>query len=433
MTTKWATMKNTLSRLCLAFAVAMTLAVGTRAHAGDTIHLKNGTVVEGTITQELDGFIWVKTKIGGVETEVIYRPTEIDKIVRDAPVATEAPARANDRPERSSQPREAASGNSGAIKAAVLSLGGGGDKDMVGIYMTAESVRRAIPMLEADGVELLVLKINSGGGALLEIQRLSDMIEYELKPKFKVVAWIDWAISAAAMTAHAVEEIYFMTDAEYGACTGWFGALQAVSGRDLEDVLYMMEKISERGGYDPKIMRSMQILEPLSATKRDDGTWEFFQNETGEVLLNPATRILTFRSDQALEVGFSKGTADTLAELEAAMNLGEIEWIGEQRDGFLYPITDAEDMMMEFRDRVAEDQRRTNEYFTRYNQAVGMAAGAPCERRGAFIGQARRALDLMKRMVGNNPNLALFVFNMTEEEFQEFVKEEEKRLRELLC
>lgn len=427
-------MKMMLSRLVLALALAVTFAVGTGAHAADKIHLKNGMVVEGTITQELDGFIWFRTRVGGVETEVIYKPSEIEKIVRDAPAPASEPAQPGRRPDRASSPREQPDAPStGAIRAAVLSLGEGGDKDMVGMYMTAESIRRTIPELEKDGVELLVLKINSGGGALLEIQRLSDLIEYELKPKFKVVAWIDWAISAAAMTAHAVEEIYFMTDGEYGACTGWFGALQAVDGRDLEDVLYMMERISARGGYDPKIMRAMQILEPLSATQRDDGTWEFFQNEDGEVLLNQGTRVLTLRSDQAEMVGFSKGTADSLDELEQAMNMGEIEWVGEWRSGEMYPISKADEMLRQFRNQVAEDQRRTNEYFTRYQQSIAMAAGAPCDRRGAFIGQARRALDLMKRMVANNPNFALFVFNMTEEEFQEFVKQEEKRLRDLLC
>src|SRR5690606_34230378 len=138
---------------------------------------------------------------------------------------------------------------------AVISLGEGGDKDMVGLFMTAEALKRAIPLLEKDNVTDVVFRIQSGGGALLEIQKLSDVIHNEFKPRFRVVAWIKSAISAAAMTAHCIEDIYFTSDGNYGACTGWYGQLTAVKGRDLEEVLYMMEKISARGKHDPKIMR----------------------------------------------------------------------------------------------------------------------------------------------------------------------------------
>ncbi|MEO0631245.1 MAG: hypothetical protein AAFY46_11050, partial [Planctomycetota bacterium] len=52
------------------------------------------------------------------------------------------------------------------------------------------------------GLELLVvIKIKSGGGFGLEVQKISDVIHEEFKPKFQTVAWIESAISAAAMSA----------------------------------------------------------------------------------------------------------------------------------------------------------------------------------------------------------------------------------------
>ncbi len=428
-----------LGALAMGLAIVGGLALGTPdAWAGDKIYLKDGTVVEGEIKQELDGYVWVLTKIGGVETEVIYKPDQIDRIERDAdqqaPPAEETPkARSTPGSEPASKPRR-----DHVVRAAVLSLGDHrAGKDMVGVYMTADSLRRAIPLLEkelgSDGSGILVLRISSGGGMLLEIQKLSDVIEYELKPRFRVVGWIDSAISAAAMTAHAIEELYFTSDGHYGACTGWFGQLNAVKGRDLEEVLYMMEKISARGGYDPKIMRSMQINEPLSCSIDEFGNVTWYQTEDGgEFLVNPGDEILTFTSDQAEKFKFSKGTADTIDELARAMGVPEVEWVGEYVQGIPYPVCEAEKMMRQFRDQVAEDEARTREYFDRYNTSIAAAQSTPREERGKFVNRARQALRLIERMVANNPNFSLLVFNRTYEEFQEWVREQERLLRDLM-
>ncbi len=431
---------NRIARSITTLAIAGVIGAGalltaSDAPAIDKIHLKDGRVVEGEIKQDLDGYLWVLTKVGGVDTEVIYEPKDILKVERDAGNATDAPkepARVASKPKNETKARDA-----NVTRAAVLSLGDHrAGKDTVGIYMTAESIRQAIPMLEkelgTDGTGILVLRISSGGGLLLEIQRLSDVIEYELKPRFRVVSWIDSAISAAAMTSHAVEEIYFTSGGHYGACTGWSGALQAVQGRGLEEVLFMMEKISDRGGYAHEIMRAMQINEPLSCSIDEFGNVTWDQSTDGEHLVNEGDKILTFNSQNALKFGFSKGTADTIDELARAMNVPEIEWVGEYVQGIPYPVSEAEQFMRDFRDRVKKDEDRTNEYFDRYFSALGTAQGVPREERGPFLNKARQALKLLQRMVKNNPNFALLIFNMeTMEEFDEWVREQERIIREL--
>ena len=115
-------------------------------------------------------------------------------------------------------------------------------------------------MLEEEKIDIVVFRFYSGGGLLLEIQPLSDIIQSKYKKKFHSVAWIESAISAAAMTAHTFNDIYFTSQANYGACTGFAGSLdRPVVGIELEEVLAMMEKISDRGGHDTRIMRAMQI------------------------------------------------------------------------------------------------------------------------------------------------------------------------------
>ncbi len=429
---------RSITTLAIGGVIAATGVLGASdALAIDKIYLKDGRIVEGTIKEDLDGYLWVLTTIGGIETDVMYEPQDILKVERDAdastPQKTDEPARAATAPKRDSNARD-----SNVTRAAVISLGDHrSGKDMVGTYMTADSIRKMIPMLEedlgSDGSGILVLRISSGGGFLLEIQRLSDVIQNELKPKFRVVAWIDSAISAAAMTAHAVEEIYFTTGGNYGACTGWSGALVAMKGRGLEEVFFMMEEISDRGGYDHKIMAAMQHNRALSCTIDDFGQVKWYESEDdGQYLVNPADKILTFNSQNALKYGFSKGTADTIDELARAMNMPEIEWVGEFVAGIPYPVSQAEKFMREYRDQVKIDEDRTREYFDRYNNALAAAQGTPREQRGPFLNKARKALKLIQRMVKNTPNFALLIFNMeTMEEFDEWVREQERIIREL--
>jgi hypothetical protein len=310
---------------------------------------------------------------------------------------------------------------------------------MVGLFMTAKGLRECIPLLEKERVEVVVFLINSGGGALLEIERLSDCIQNEFKPRFRVVAWIKWAISAAAMTAHCIEEIYMMPEAAYGACTGWHGALVAMKGRDYLEVVYTMEKISARGKHDKAIMRAMQgdpdnpENSALSCDITPDGEVKWYQNEDGDYVVNPAGKVLTFTSETAAKYKFSKGTAATLDELAKLMGYQEIEWVGEVRSGYIYPISRAEQSMMTFRNKTFDDQERLREYYTNYQTAVQAAAGTQDKRdRGMLVGRARKAFEQIKAMVANNPNFALFTFGMLPSQWEEWVEQQEKLLRDLM-
>lgn len=400
------------------------------AFAADKVYLKDGTVVEGTIEQEIDGNVWILTKIGSIENRRFLRATDVDRIERDTAPAAEAEARPASRaPSTDARTRAMER----AKRAAVITLGEGGGKDMVGIYMTAESLRRTIPLLEEENVGIVVLRIKSGGGYIREIQLLSDVIQNELKPKFRTVAWIDSAISAAAMTSHAIEDIYFMPQGNYGACTGWYGQLTAVKDRELEEVLYMMEKISARGGHDPQIMRSMQIMEPLSASIDSNGDVKWFNSLDGEYVVNPEGRILTFNAVDAERFRFSKGTAANLDELARAMGLTEVEWVGETRRGIMWPVSKAEEYMMKFRDTTYNDEVNTNQYVDTYQNAINAArAEQDRQRRGALVGRARNALRQIIRMVNNNPNFALTILNTMPDKFPEWVDEQEEMLRDLM-
>lgn len=408
-------------------AAAMALLLVPGALAADKITLKDGSVLEGTIIREEAGYIWIRTTNTGVAAEKMLTPSEISAIERDTSGtkkddkkgdAAADPKPDATKPTEASAPagtdaakKDAPKSRSGAPRAAVITLGGGGSQDMVGLYITAETLRRMIPMLKEEQVEIVVFRINSGGGALSEIEPLGNILINEYKSQFTVAAWIESAISAAAMTSHHLEDIYFMSKGNYGAATAWYGNLQAVKGLQLERILAMMERVSAKGGHDKAIARSMQIEEPLYA-EIDEATGQVRWSNTDKLQyeVNPRGRIFTFNAETAEKFKFSRGTADDVETLGKLMGYSEVVWVGEKVPGVPYPVSKAEAFNRKFRERTAEDERRTREYQTIYMQSLQMAQGAQGDQRGAFIGRARQQLENIKRMVNNNPNFAMFVF-----------------------
>lgn len=407
------------------------------ALAADKITLKNGKVVEGTITKEMDGYVWITTKLDGIEQNLFYSPTDIAKIERggDATPKVDDPAKKTG----DAQPAPAAR-KSGVPRIAILTLEG-----EVGIQFAAKPLEDAIDDLKKDNVTDVVLKVKSGGGLLLEIQRVSDVIHNKYKKEFRTVGWIESAISAAAMSSYCLEEIYFMPNGNFGACTGWSGQLVAVKGRELEQVLQMMEKISARGNHPREIMRAMQIssdpaelstlqIAPpagqLSATIDDNGEVHWYQDLSGQYTLNPKgdLKILTFNAEDAAKFKFSRGTAATKEELAKLMGYNEVEWVGKEKPGYRWPVSKAEERQIRWREDTSDAQARFNQHMTKYQLAV-QNAGASQDKQGraSFVNKARQALETLKQIARNHPNFVL-LFNLTPEWFEQ----QEELLRKLM-
>lgn len=403
----------------------------------DKITLKDGRVLEGTITRELQGYVWFKVTVGGIEQEFTFSPDDIVTIERDAQ-STPKPedAKPADDAAATSEPRR-----TGVPRLAILTLEG-----MVGMQMAAKPLEDAIEDLKKDGVTDVILKVNSGGGYLAEIQRLSDVIHNKYKKEFRTVGWIESAISAAAMSSHCLEEIYFMPNGNYGACTGWSGALTAVKGRELESVLLMMEKISARGNHPIAIMRAMQIsadpqelstlqIAPpsgaLSASFDADGDVQWYQDSTsGQYVLNPKgeIKILTFNAQEAERFKFSRGTAANKDELARLMGYNEVEWVGKEKPGYLWPVSKAEERQLRWREEVSEAEGRFGEYVQKYQLAVANAqSSGDRQGRAAFVNRARQALETLKQIARKHPNFVLF-YNLT----PDFFAEQEELLRRLM-
>ncbi len=449
--------RRTLHSLTAAAAMLLAMAFPSgEALALDRITLKDGgKVVEGEISRELDGYVWLKRTVDGVTKEELYTPEQVSKIergVESTPAVTDpakpageaktttrekTPEKATDTAPAAAAPAEPTPKKTGVPKALVLTLGDEENGDMVGVYMVAHVLKRAIPTLEqelgTDRTGVLVLRFHSGGGLGLEVPKISDVIHDEFKPRFRTVGWVETAISAAAMSAHCLEEIYFTSQGNYGACTGFYGSLdKPVEGRPLAESLVLMEKLSARGGWNKLIMRAMQIQQEVSASIDENGEIKFFPDATsGDILVNRTKEILTFNALSAQKVRFSRGTADNIEQLTKLMGYQELDWVGTKEKGSAWPISKSEKMQVDYRKTVAKDERLTNHYFRMFNMNIQQAGGVPREERGPYLNKAQEALDNIKRMVRNNPNFALTVFNRLPDEMPEYFEQLDKQIRDL--
>jgi hypothetical protein len=141
------------------------------------------------------------------------------------------------------------------------------------------------------------------------------------------VAWLEEAISGAAFTAMNCPEIYFMKVGTMGSITKFSGdgsgGQVSATGRDLEAWIERVAEVAEGGGHNGQVGRAM-VYSPIVVSYTKDpktGKVTFYADATGEVMLSDENDNLTLNADNAMDCGYSDGTADTEDELFRAMQL----------------------------------------------------------------------------------------------------------------
>lgn len=406
--------------IAMALAALLMMAVSAM---GDTLVLKDGKTFEGYVKAEGDDYIFFVVQEGDYTAPPkIFMRADIKELRRDedaatvssakakteTPALTEAPATpAQARPAKA---KDAADLPAGTVKVAFLSLGDqNNNRDMVGPYINGDCIESSADILRemdpAQRPDIVVLMIDSGGGAVAAIEGIMDSLD-DMKKDFRVVAWIKSAISGAAFTAMNFEEIYFMTSGHLGgnvmfSMTGP-GQAKAGTGRGLNYILDVGERVSRAGRLDPAIMKAMQIFGELTADIDENGnvTWYWYAEDDerlkdenrprGQFLVSPTKMILTFNSVDAERFAVSKGTADSKEELVKLLGVQEWVEVGQK----------AEEHMVDLRDKTKKAEERLNVELTKFNIALNYAKGARTEQeRGKQVARARRHLRAMQNMV----------------------------------
>jgi hypothetical protein len=194
---------------------------------------------------------------------------------------------------------------------------------MVGTYMRHEEVVKIGEHAdEAGRGQIIVLIFDSGGGGV-EMENIHNAI-LDLKKRHRVIAWIKSAMSAAAASAIACDEIYFMKEGTLGAMTGYVGD-SALSGKELEDWKRTAGEWMEDGGRNKWIAWSMIHAKDMLSYDKDPVTGEvtWYNDMSGEFDLSDDKSNLVFDSRTAVNSGFAQGVADTPEELAKLLDLPE--------------------------------------------------------------------------------------------------------------
>jgi hypothetical protein len=197
-------------------------------------------------------------------------------------------------------------------------------KEMVGLYFRHDEMVAIAEEADKYGPgQIIVLVIDSGGGAVTEMEQIHETLT-EIKKRHRVVAWIKKAISAACATAMHCNEIYFMTEGTAGAMTAFNGGTgEAWEGEQLDEWMDRAGNWMEANGRSRYIAEAMIHAPILLSYDRDDETGEvtFYNDLSGNTVLSREEENLVFSSSTARHSGFSDGTADTEEELAALLDL----------------------------------------------------------------------------------------------------------------
>ncbi len=215
-----------------------------------------------------------------------------------------------------------------AAPVALLDIGEEG-ADVIGLHITAQVLRDAVdelpPAASYAEPPVLVLRLRSDGGFLAEVPPLADLIAEELPEEgWRVVVWVERALSAAALSALVAGEIVLYHDGVIGAAVATEnagGAALALEGAELETALQVGARCAALGGHAPALARSMQDIVPLYLLPTGA-----LSNEAGEgeaQVINPPGEVLTLSAVRASEIGLARGVASTRSELIEVLRLSE--------------------------------------------------------------------------------------------------------------
>ncbi|MEG0472210.1 MAG: nodulation protein NfeD [Solibacillus sp.] len=172
-----------------------------------------------------------------------------------------------------------------------------------GLY---QYLKRGFAEAEQNNAKAILLEIHTPGGFVDAATDIGKLMDATTLP---IIAFINSkAHSAGAFIALHADQIYMAPNATMGAAAVIDSAGNAADEKANSAWLAQMSSAAESSGRDPKIALAM-------ADKNID--LEKYRAPVGE--------LLTLTADDAIEVGYSEGTASTVQDVLKIANLGDSE------------------------------------------------------------------------------------------------------------
>jgi ATP-dependent protease ClpP protease subunit len=196
---------------------------------------------------------------------------------------------------------------------------------VVGRTMTAAYLSRAFEDARTRKPTVVILEIDSPGGAVAEVEKLMRVIT-DAKKDLRIVAFVRQAISAAAITALAVDEIYVSKGSVFGAATAYHttpdGGTADVSEKMKSIWMTLARSSAELGGH-PTLLADAMIDRSFPVYCTDVGGKKTYARTqiAGATLFKPAGKLLTLTANEAINCGLAAGLASDYAELAALLKV----------------------------------------------------------------------------------------------------------------
>ncbi len=194
---------------------------------------------------------------------------------------------------------------------------------------TFHKLKKRIELAKVDGVDTLVIKLNTPGGAVGPTLEITRLLKKEAE-NFHIVVYIDeMAYSAGTMISVACKEIVMSEGSMIGDCAPILptqGGLAEITGANrakIESPLVAeFEDSAERNGYDPLLLRSFVQYQLTVYVLEKDGDRRFAAREVKDQLLTEGWKLdtdiknpiddeltlLTVNDRTAAQLGLSKGS-----------------------------------------------------------------------------------------------------------------------------
>lgn len=308
------------------FALAAVLTVS--VSLGDTLTTKDGHLYDGKVLRRSDSGVVFEVHKYGATMRMEFAARDVASISRgpvadlapriaepDAPGATGAAETADD----SLPPPPPIVEHAGPTYCVVPMRGEVG-KDLVASVLDqalADAVKRK--------PTVIVLEMDSPGGLIREVEPLIGTIRKYRDTRTVLV--VHHAISAAAITALSVPEIYMTPNSIFGAATA-FRVMPDGTPQDIEEKMRSVWRAvarnsAEQGGHSPLLASAMiDAKYDLHFETNRDGKKEIVEGTGGDTVVRQGN-LLAMTAPEACACGLAAGTIEDFATLGKLLRVGK--------------------------------------------------------------------------------------------------------------
>ncbi len=343
--------------------------------APDQLVMRDGRVLNGKILEETETQIRFKLHSAVSKVELTYDKSRILAIKRGVNASGEGaeaePAPQTPKTEPAFRPRQAESGEKPVVY--VVNL-----KGWIGQEVTATPLREVMTDARRRNPDVLVFVLDNtwedyfgeefpedqvhAFDQLFAVEEFDPILTREVELTWEKqprrVAWVKQAMGGGAFVPFLFPEIYFHPDGRMGGIGSLSTQFTQGDRRAIEKQISLRlghaEGMAISGGYEPKLIRAMAMMEYELSYSLDGGRPVYHERvakNPGEFTLtdngfeNPdsldarvrgeSNDVLTLKADTARNLGVSRGTVRTLDDLLFELGLRDAEVIEGPADRIL--------------------------------------------------------------------------------------------------